>query len=59
VEIFRVSRDVYGREVLQGMSWDLLPVFFGVGVLFVCLHALYKWLLAPKGAHPVASGDGL
>jgi len=48
MEIFRVSRDVYGREVLEGMSWDLLGVFFAAGVAFVCLHALYRWLLAPK-----------
>ena len=48
MEIFRVSRDVYGREVLQGMSWDLLWVFFAAGVVFVCLHALYSWLLAPR-----------
>jgi formate dehydrogenase subunit gamma len=48
MEIFRVSRDVYGREVLQGMSWDLLWVFFVAGVAFVCVHALYSWLLAPK-----------
>ncbi|MBN1238785.1 MAG: hypothetical protein JXB36_09790 [Gammaproteobacteria bacterium] len=43
-----MSRDVYGREVLQGMSWDLLWVFFAAGIAFVCLHALYSWLLAPK-----------
>jgi hypothetical protein len=48
MELLRVSRDVYGREVLQGVSWDLLPVFFWAGIAFVCAHALYSWLLAPK-----------
>jgi hypothetical protein len=48
MEIFRVSRDVYGREVLQGMSWDLIWVFAGVGAALIVAHALYRWLLAPK-----------
>ena len=47
MEFLRVSRDVYGREVLEGVSWDLIGVFFGAGVAFVVLHALYRWLLAP------------
>jgi hypothetical protein len=48
VELFRVSRDVYGREILQGLSWDLLGVFFGVGLAFIVVHALYRLVLAPK-----------
>ncbi len=48
MELFRVSRDVYGREVLQGMSWDLLWVFFGLGCALIVLHALYRLILAPK-----------
>jgi formate dehydrogenase subunit gamma len=48
VEILRVSRDIYGREVLQGMSWDLIWVFFAVGCALIVGHALYRWWLAPK-----------
>jgi hypothetical protein len=48
MELFRVSRNVWGQEVLQGMSWDLLWVFFGAGFAIVVLHALYRLLLAPK-----------
>jgi hypothetical protein len=48
VEVFRFSRDIYGREVLQGMSWDLLWAFFGLGLALIAVHALYRWLLAPK-----------
>lgn len=47
--LFRASRDVWGQEVLQGMSWDLLPVFFGVGAGFILCHLLYRWLFAPRG----------
>jgi hypothetical protein len=48
MQVLRVSRDVYGQEVLQGLSWDLLWVFFGLGVAVIVAHALYRWLLAPK-----------
>ena len=48
MELFRVSRDVWGQEVVQGMSWDLLPVFFFAGVAFITLHAAYRRFLAPK-----------
>lgn len=48
VDIFRVSRNVYGQETIQGMSWDLLWVFFALGVAIIVIHALYRWLLAPK-----------
>jgi hypothetical protein len=48
VELFRVSRDVYGREVLQGMSWDLLWVFVGMGCVLIVGHAVYRLILAPK-----------
>ena len=48
MEFLRVSRDIYGREVLQGMSWDLLWVFVGVGCVLIVGHALYRLILAPK-----------
>jgi formate dehydrogenase subunit gamma len=48
VELFRVSRDIYGREVLQGMSWDLLWVFVSMGCVLIVGHALYRLILAPK-----------
>jgi len=48
VELFRVSRDAYGREVLQGLSWDLIWVFVAAGVALIVVHALYRLLFAPK-----------
>jgi hypothetical protein len=48
VELFRVSRDIYGRETLQGMSWDLLWVFIGLGLVLIVGHAVYRLILAPK-----------
>lgn len=52
MELLRVSQDVYGREVLQGASWDLFWVFLAAGVIFVVAHALYRWLLAPPQGAP-------
>jgi hypothetical protein len=46
--LFRVSRDLYGREVLQGMSWSLIWVFVGMGCALIVGHALYRAFLAPK-----------
>ena len=47
MDLFRTSRDVWGQEVLQGMSWDLIPIFFGAGAALIVGHLLYRWLLAP------------
>ena len=52
MEIFRVSKNAWGQETLIGVSWDLLWWFIGAAVLFVAVHAIYRWLLAPK------AGDG-
>jgi len=46
LEILRLSRDVYGRETLEGVSWDLIPVFFGLGVAVIVLHLLWRGLRA-------------
>jgi hypothetical protein len=48
MELFRVTRTVYGQPVLQGMSWDLLWVFFGLGVAVIVIHAVYARWFAPK-----------
>lgn len=48
MELFRFSRNVYGQETIQGMSWDLLWIFFVAGVAIIVIHALYRWLFAPK-----------
>jgi hypothetical protein len=49
MELVRVSRNVYGQEVLEGASWDLLPWFAGVAVAIVVAHAVYM-LVRPATA---------
>jgi hypothetical protein len=46
MEVFRYSRDAYGQETLQGVSWDLLWVFLGVAVAVAAGHAIYMKLTA-------------
>jgi hypothetical protein len=58
LELLLVSRDVYGREVLQGMSWDLIWVVFGLGVAFIVIHAGYRWLFAGSKSK-AAAGDSV
>ena len=48
MEILRYGRDVYGRETLEGASWDLIGVFFALGAAIIAAHLLYRWLLAPR-----------
>jgi hypothetical protein len=48
LELLRFGRDVYGREVLEGASWDLIGVFFGLGLAVIVIHAVYRWLFVPR-----------
>ncbi|MBF0278358.1 MAG: hypothetical protein HQM13_11225 [SAR324 cluster bacterium] len=48
MELFRIDRNPWGQEILQGMSWDLLWVFFGAGALFIVVHMLYKFFWASR-----------
>ena len=48
MEILRVSRNAWGQEVLQGVSWDLLWVFVGAGIAFIVVHLIYLFICAKK-----------
>ena len=40
MDLFRYSRSIYGgSNQLIGANWDLLPVFVGVALVFIILHA--------------------
>jgi len=47
-EILRFGRDVYGRETLEGVSWDLIGVFFALGLAVIVVHAVYRRFFAPS-----------
>jgi hypothetical protein len=48
MEVLRFSSNAWGQEVLEGISWDLLPLFFGVGVAVIVVHGLYMRFLSRK-----------
>ncbi|MDH3233217.1 MAG: hypothetical protein OEQ29_06800 [Alphaproteobacteria bacterium] len=50
MELFRVTKNAWGQEILVGISWDLAWVFLGAAGLFVVLHAIYKLTIAPDSA---------
>jgi hypothetical protein len=51
MELLRTDVSPWGQEVLLGISWDLLPVFVGAGVLLIVVHALYKAIWEPAVRH--------
>ena len=51
MEILRVNRDPWGQDVLVGVSWDLLWVFFGAGIAFIVAHMLFMWFGARRKKH--------
>lgn len=49
MEFLRVSRDAWGQEVLEGISWDLLPVAVGIGAAVIVVHAIYRLVRRSRG----------
>jgi hypothetical protein len=47
--IFRTGHDIWGRRVLEGVSWELLWVAVIVGAAVIVAHALYRLLRRGSG----------
>ncbi len=45
MDILRYSSNAWGQTVLEGASWDLLPIFFGLGIGIIVVHLIAKRLL--------------
>lgn len=48
MEILRYGRDVYGRETLEGVSWDLIGLFATLGLAVIVVHLVYRRFFAPR-----------
>ena len=60
MQFFRVSTDVWGQRVLEGVSWDLLPLAATAGAAVVVGHALYSLFRVrrePAAAVDAAAGE--
>ena len=55
MHLVRVSTDVWGQQVLEGVSWDLLPVAAGIGAAVIIGHGLYALFRRKQPAHIVSS----
>jgi hypothetical protein len=49
MEVFRITRNAWGQETLEGISWDLLPVAFWLGVAFIVGHLIWRALRRRRG----------
>lgn len=56
MEIVRYKRDVWGDEVILGVSWDLLWVVSVAILILLAGHAIFMAALAKKKAKPSAEG---
>jgi len=56
VEIIRYRHDVWGEEVILGVSWDLLWVVSVTAFLLLGAHAIFMAALAKKKALPSPEG---
>lgn len=45
MEVFRFSKNVWGQEMLLGMSWDLLWVPVAAALACIAAHQLFRLTL--------------
>tara|TARA_R110000824_G_scaffold52692_5_gene146327 strand:- start:3454 stop:3600 length:147 start_codon:yes stop_codon:yes gene_type:complete len=43
MDIFRYSRNAYGQQVLEGISFDLIYLFTGLAATIIVAHLLYSF----------------
>jgi len=44
MELLRTTHNAWGQETLEGISWDLLPVAFWLGVAIIFGHLVWRAL---------------
>jgi hypothetical protein len=44
MEVLRITRNAWNQETLEGMSWDLLPWAFGLGLAVIMGHLAWRTL---------------
>lgn len=49
MQLLRYGHDAYGAPVLNGVSWDLLPVAFWAGVAVIAAHLLWRAMRRRQG----------
>ena len=49
MEMLRVGHDAWGREIVEGVSWDLLPVAVGVALVVIVGHFIFSRVRRKRG----------
>jgi hypothetical protein len=44
MELVRITRNAWGQETLEGISWDLLPAAVAVGAAIIIGHLVWRAL---------------
>ncbi|MEY2854439.1 MAG: hypothetical protein RL030_1571 [Pseudomonadota bacterium] len=44
MSILRFGHDTYGERIVNGVSWDLLPLVFWAGVAVIVIHLIWRAL---------------
>lgn len=55
MDIAAYREDVWGREVLRGVSWDLLWLVVVIALVAIAVHAIYE-AMQKRGERPSAEG---
>ena len=42
MDILRYGHDSFGERVMNGVSWDLLPIAFWAGVAVIVIHLVLR-----------------
>jgi len=42
MNILRYGHDTFGERLINGASWDLLPVAFWAGIAVIVIHLIYR-----------------
>jgi hypothetical protein len=42
MNLLRFGHDTYGNRIVDGASWDLLPVAFWAGIAVIAIHLVIR-----------------
>jgi hypothetical protein len=55
MQVLRYGHDSFGAAVMNGVSWDLLPIAFWAGIAVIVGHLIYR---AVSGTGRKRGGQG-
>jgi hypothetical protein len=62
MELLEYKSNAWGQKVLEGVSWDLVWIFAGVGLIVIVIHSLYvvwRKKIISQSFNETSSGDSV